>query len=116
MGWILRSRGCVHLKGLTPFFGENRPHCASVGVNMLGPADKEASILGTIIREPSMYGYALPRWVLQVRDRKRGAGRETLIIYPTCMDPALQGLAIVNLVSHIARDVVAGSGQEELRR
>ena len=58
-----------------------------------------------------MYGYALPHWVLQVRDRKRGARREALVIYPTCVDPALQGLAIVNLVCRIVRGALAGNWQ-----
>lgn len=58
-----------------------------------------------------MHGYAFSHWVLQVRDRKRGACGEAIIIHPMRMDTALQGLAIVNLVSLIARDAIAGSRQ-----
>ena len=109
VGRIIRGRSCVYLECLTPFCGENRPHCASVGIHMLRPASQMVS--GAVVRRPSMHGYAFSHWVLQVRDRKRGARREALVIYPTGMDPALQGLAIVNLVSRIARDAIAGSRQ-----
>ena len=89
VAWILRYRGCVYLERLTPLFGENRPHCARVGVHMLGPAFQRGRSLGIVDEGPSMHGYAFSHWVLQVRDRKRGACGEAIIIHPMRMDTAL---------------------------
>lgn len=58
-----------------------------------------------------MHGHALPRWVLQVGDRERCALGEAFVIYPMSMDTALQGLAINDLVSRIAKDAVARNRQ-----
>ena len=109
---VLGSRGRVDLKGLTPLFGENRPHCAGVGVYMLPPASERDRSLGTSGGRLSMHGYASSRWVRQVFDRKSGARGNAIGTHLMCVDAPLQGLVIGNPVSGMVRDAVAGTWQE----
>ena len=106
---VLGSRGCVDLKGLTPLFGENRTHCAGVGVYMLSPASEGDRSLGASGRRLSMHGYASSRWVGQVLDRKSGARGNAIGTHLMCVDAPLQGLVIGNPVSGIVRVAVAGN-------
>ena len=98
---VLGSRGCVDLKGLAPLFGENRPHCACIGVYMLRPASEGDRSLGTNGRRLSMHGYASSRWVGQILDRKSGARGNAIGTHLMCVDAPLQGLVIGNPVSGI---------------
>ena len=106
---VLGSWGRVDLKGLMPLFGENRPHCAGVGVYMLPPASEGSCGLRSIGPRLPMHGYPFPIWVRQVLDRKSGARGNAIGTHLMCVDAPLQGLVVSNPVSGIVRDAVAGT-------
>ena len=86
---VLGGRGCIHLKGLTPFLGANRPNVTSVAVHMCGPTDQRRYGGGHVRRRLPVNGYAVPLSVFQVPDRKRRDGGEARGVDPLGADTPL---------------------------